>query len=221
MVLNDNGLDISAILPGGRFLYKTLEMQQHPNIDGAFTKLFTEVKPARILEIGTANGGLTLYLRHLLDSLGMQDTQIITYDVDTRGLDNFNRVKANGIVSRVENIFTDDMMGIKSNKIADILGYINAEGVSIILCDGAHKASEMNIFAHLIKPGDILMGHDYQDDPKWFYSASDSEKLENQAWFWCELGYDSVQTATLTNNIYKFMNEDFSKVAWLCTRKDK
>ena len=51
----------------GYFVYRDLMIMQHTSIEGKFTKLLTELKPNKVLEIGTSTGGLTLLLRDILD----------------------------------------------------------------------------------------------------------------------------------------------------------
>ncbi len=51
----------------GHTSYKGLTAQQHNDAFDVFKTFLTEIKPKRILEIGTAGGGLTLFIRHTLN----------------------------------------------------------------------------------------------------------------------------------------------------------
>jgi cephalosporin hydroxylase len=37
-------------------------------------------------------------------------------------------------------------------------------GPTLILCDGGDKPKELRLYAPLIRPGDVLMGHDYRNE---------------------------------------------------------
>ena len=62
--------------------YKGLATEQNPNIIYPFNTLMANVRPSRIIEIGTFYGGFTLILRALLHNNMLYDSQIVTYDVN-------------------------------------------------------------------------------------------------------------------------------------------
>jgi predicted O-methyltransferase YrrM len=78
--------------------------QQHHNVYHTFYKLIDGYKPNRILEIGTALGGFTNFLKQVTDSLYL-NTQIMTFDISTRPW--YEDMKKDGIDVRVEDIFGD------------------------------------------------------------------------------------------------------------------
>ena len=59
----------------GHTSYEGLTVQQHKDVFKVFDEFLADIKPARILEIGTAGGGLTLFLRH-----NLPDTPILTFE---------------------------------------------------------------------------------------------------------------------------------------------
>jgi cephalosporin hydroxylase len=65
----------------GHTSYKGLTAQQHNDVFDVFKNFLSEIKPKRILEIGTAGGGFTLFLRETLNELGLEDTPIKSFDV--------------------------------------------------------------------------------------------------------------------------------------------
>ncbi len=67
----------------GFFNYKGLTIMQHKSVGDKFDKLIKEIKPERIIEIGTSSGGLTLLLRELLDKNGLTKSRLVTYDINT------------------------------------------------------------------------------------------------------------------------------------------
>src|SRR5437899_435767 len=65
----------------GYATYKGLIAQQHISAFRTFIRFLTEIKPRRILEIGTGGGGFILFLRDVLDSISLEDSVVRTYDV--------------------------------------------------------------------------------------------------------------------------------------------
>jgi cephalosporin hydroxylase len=55
----------------GHTQYKGYTAQQHYDAFDVFKPFISEIKPKRILEIGTAGGGFTLFLRDTLDEIGL------------------------------------------------------------------------------------------------------------------------------------------------------
>ena len=91
---------------------------------------------------------------------------------------------------------------------------INSYGTTIVLCDGGNKVKEFQTFAPLIKQYDFIMGHDYAKDLNFF-----NTHINQKIWNWFELSGEDVQDAIIDNNLQYFMNDDFSKIVWLCTQK--
>lgn len=63
--------------------YKNLSIEQNPNIIYSFDKLIKVLRPKRVIEIGTFAGGLTLLVRDLLDYNNLNNSELITYDVNS------------------------------------------------------------------------------------------------------------------------------------------
>jgi len=57
--------------------------QQHHNVYITFYKLLEDYKPNRILEIGTALGGFTKFLKQVTDTLNL-NTYIMSFDISAR-----------------------------------------------------------------------------------------------------------------------------------------
>ena len=68
----------------GYFVYKNHVAMQHEDALRAFKDFLSVSKPKRILEIGTADGGLTLALRDILDEMGMSTVPIRSFDIQHR-----------------------------------------------------------------------------------------------------------------------------------------
>ena len=65
----------------GHTEYKGYTAQQVDNFYPTIRKFLEEVRPSRVLEIGTAGGGFILAVREILNEIGLQDTPVRTFDV--------------------------------------------------------------------------------------------------------------------------------------------
>lgn len=196
----------------GHFSYKNLTISQHTSVGESFDKLIKEIKPNQVLEIGTAFGGLTLLVRDLLDSNGLKDTKIITYDVyEPNYL--IERIKQGiNIESRVENVFNYQYNElVKKDEISKI---IQSKGTTLVLCDGGSKKNEFNILSNYLKIGDVIMAHDYAPNESYF-----QEHINNKIWNWLEIQDSDINESCVRNNLIPFMEEDFRKVVWVCKIK--
>jgi hypothetical protein len=151
----DNG-----VISGCRILGK--DMQQHPNAIPAIDLLVKYTDPARFLEIGTANGGLSIFLALVCKTFSFDVTDYRAY----RPLHN-----ALGIDFRLGDVF---------QHVDEIGKIIQEEGCSIVMCDGGCKPMEFRTFAPFLKVGDIIMAHDYTTDPqRWPFSEIKIEDVED------------------------------------------
>lgn len=196
----------------GHFVYKDLIISQHPNVGLPFNKLISEVNPKRILEIGTANGGLTLLLRDLLNSNGLFDSTIRTYDILEQT--NLKSKNVDGIEILTESPFNYQYDGL--NDPESIKKYIQQEGLTIVLCDGGSKINEFRLISPFLKIGDVIMAHDYAHDERTF-----KKEIENKIWNWHEIQYSDIKESCEKNNLESYMIDEFKKVVWVCKKKTK
>jgi len=182
--------------------------QQNHHCFEAFFNLLNEVRPARILEIGTSLGGLTVYLKEMCNELGLS-TEIRTYDVVEYPW--YNDIKDMGIDLRLENIFNNDCTEVLDSEVID---YIQQDGITLVLCDGGNKIGEYNLFSDYIKVSDIIMAHDYAYDSEVF-----QEKVFNKLWNWHEISEDHISECATRNNLIPYMQEFFDKAVWVCKVK--
>lgn len=194
----------------GYLIYKNLTAMQHDNFYSVFEKFLTEVKPSRILEIGTAGGGLTLALRDITNSLNIPCT-IRSYDISYRNV--YETLKNYGIDSRVENIF-DDSYNLDTNN--DVINFIQSPGITVVLCDGGSKISEFNQISNYLKSGDYIMAHDYSKSREFFNSD-----INGKIWNWCEITEDDISKACKINDLNSVMEDDFQSIVWTCKVKNK
>lgn len=194
----------------GYFTYKGLTIMQHKDVAIQFEKLITEIKPKRILEIGTSSGGLTLLLRDLLDNNGFESTELRTYDVnDPQYLYQHKK----NIDIRVKNVFNHQYNELTEKD--EVIDFITQEGPTIVLCDGGSKINEFNILSQYIKKGDIIMAHDYSKNNEYF-----EQNIKNKIWNWCEITESHIQVSSQINNLVPYMEEEFASVVWVCKIKE-
>lgn len=196
----------------GSTSYRGIMLQQHEDYQSIFSKLLENTKPARILEIGTGAGGLTLFLRDKLNEIGLKETYILSYDVNTTNFDS-NIYDLTNLELSKENLFSGGNEYILNRK--DLIEpYIKNIGVTIVLCDGGNKIKELTQISPLLKEGDIIMAHDYCDNIELFESI-----YKDKIWNWCEIKQEDIQNVCEQENLEDFMKEDFNKIVWVCKIK--
>lgn len=193
--------------------YKHLSLEQRPETIDIFELLFKNTLPARIIEIGTFAGGLTLILRDVLDKLNMENIIVHTYDVSDQSMLKERNIA--NIQINTKNLFSPSYQKIlDSNAEIEIRDLISQEGKTILLCDGGCKKCEFNILSQYLKPEDIIMAHDYAPNELFF-----REHMINNIWNWMEINDSDISQACVTNNLIDFMKDELLSVAWVGKRK--
>ena len=138
-------------------------MRQKEDIEKYFKQFFTYWIPDNIIEFGTGDGEFTAILRKLgmfnIYSFDIQEGNIETPGVDYYKMDIFKYEKD------IVDIFKLDKL--------------------VLLCDDGDKIKEVGTFATYLKPGDVIMAHDYADDRESF--------IRFKYWRTCELTFTDVQ----------------------------
>jgi cephalosporin hydroxylase len=176
--------------------------QQHHNVYSTFYKLIDDTKPKRILEIGTALGGFTIFLKKVVDSFNL-DTKILTFDISARPW--YDDMKKMGIDVRVEDIF-NDYQDIPN----EIKNFIKQDGLTIILCDGGDKIREFKLLSHFLKKGDIIMAHDYAPNQEYF-----DNYINGKIWNWLEIQDKDINESCMKHNLTPFMEYELRDVVWV------
>jgi hypothetical protein len=187
--------------------FKGHSAQQNHGVYEVFYEFIKEVKPKRILEIGTSLGGFTTFLKICCDELNL-DTHIRSYDINSYPW--YNNIIDMGVDIRVENIFSENF----SDMYDEVKDYINGDGVTIVLCDGGWKIGEFNLISNYIKPGDFILAHDYAENKKVF-----DEEVYGKIWNWFEIQDSDIENSCLKNNLLPYKKEIFDKVVWVCKIK--
>lgn len=172
-----------------------------------FYDFIEEVKPKRILEIGTALGGFTEFLFIITNELGL-NTEILSYDISERPW--YSEMIKKGINVKVENIFSDDWSSVNP----EVIDYIKKDGLTIVLCDGGWKIGEFNLLSNYIKIGDFILAHDYAENNEIF-----EEKIKDKIWNWHEISNADIQEASIKNNLELYKKDTFENAVWTCRIK--
>lgn len=181
--------------------------QQFHGAYEVFYNFISEVKPKRILEIGTALGGFTTFLKICCDELNL-DTNIRSYDVHSNPW--YKDIIARGVDIRIENIFSEGFKEMDN----EVIDYINGDGVTIVLCDGGWKVGEFNLISKYIKLGDFILAHDYAENREIFET-----KINGKIWNWFEISDLDINQATVENKLNIYKKDIFENVAWTCRQK--
>lgn len=181
--------------------------QQNHNAYEVFYNFLNEVKPKRILEIGTALGGFTQFLKKTSDELQL-NIDITSYDIYR--MDWYQQMIEDGINVKVENVFDSNYNSVNQ----EVIDYIQQDGVTIVLCDGGNKVGEFNILSNYIKQGDFIMAHDYVDTRENF-----NNHYYEKIWNWHEISENDIINACERNNLKSHNKETFDSVVWVCKVK--
>lgn len=173
-----------------------------------FFNFIKDATPARILEIGTAQGGFTAFLKTCCNYLNL-NTHIRSYDVVEPGW-SFQSLRDMGVDVRVENIFNPTFTEVDS----EVIEFIQGSGVTIVLCDGGWKIGEFNLLSKYIKSGDFILAHDYAETAEIF-----QQDIYKKIWNWKEITRNDINLAMLENNLEKYQPHVFENAAWVCTQK--
>jgi hypothetical protein len=194
----------------GHFIYENLIISQHESVGSVFDKLIKQIKPKRILEIGTAEGGLTLMLKDLLNDNGLNNSIIRTYDIlEQTNLKNKN---VDGIEIITKSPFNYPYSDLEYPD--EIKEFVQSEGTTLVLCDGGFKINEFILISQFLKVGDVIMAHDYAHDSDVF-----KKEIENKIWNWHEIQYSDISNACEINNLESYMLDEFKQVVWVCKKK--
>ena len=181
--------------------------QQNPNAFEVFYNFLNEIKPLRILEIGTSLGGFTSFLNYATKRLNIP-CNILSYDIHFK--DWYNDMINEGIDVRVENVFNHHYTEVKQ----EVIDFIQQDGMTLILCDGGSKIHEFKILSNYMKNNDFIMAHDYSQNKETF-----KENVYMKIWNWHEIEDKDIQEACENYNLISYNQEIFNTIAWVCKVK--
>ena len=183
------------------------DAQQNYKAFETFFYFLKEVRPKRILEVGTSKGGFTYFLNESCKRLGI-DCHIISLDINEYPW--YPEMIESGIDLRIENVFDENYESVNDY----IKDFISADGTTIVLCDGGNKQKEFEVLSQYLKDGDFILGHDYAYDVENF-----KEKIENKIWNWLELTEIDIENSCKRHNLVDYRREVFESIVWVCKMK--
>lgn len=194
----------------GYIVYKGYAAMQHENAVHVFRNFIQTIKPRRILEIGTAQGGFTLAIRDLLNGAGLSTSAVRSFDVASHPW--YDAIGSQNIEIIVENIFDNRYTELIKPEL--IIPFIQEEGTTLVLCDGGCKVGEFNLIAPHIKAGDYIMAHDYIDTEENF-----RQNYFENIWNWQEIRECDIRDTCEKYRLVDCNQEAFNRVVWACKKK--
>lgn len=183
----------------GYFEYKKLITMQSNLAFEMLDNLLISEQFDNVIEIGTAFGGLCLFL---YEKSQQYNYNFLSFDIADRiGVENLNIENR-----KIMDVFCDESIQLIKDRIK--------EGKTLILCDGGNKVAEFNYFAELLKTGDFIMAHDYAESLEYFNS-----NIKDVYWNWCEI--TDINISRSLEIMEKYTQIDFHKSAWLCCKITK
>lgn len=179
--------------------YKGVRTKQSSDIFFTVPTLLEQAKPARIMEIGTFAGGFSLFV-----TLRAPEAEYVGYEIDRGCL----HESVGHLNIKVMDFFED---------LDFIEQYVQGEGTTIVFCDGGNKTLEFAMIAPMLKPGDIILTHDYLDDTK-----HDNRVYQSVEGFKKPETFKS-QLLPIANRygLYDDVGIDFTMSLWSCWIKEE
>ena len=150
-----------------------VEMLQYPGDLMTYQQLIVEVQPEVVIETGTMNGGLSLYLATLLEAMS-PDAKLITIDIDDTGwkqtLAQHSFPKS--LLDRIHFIAGDSAGRETWDKLAPHV----LEKKILVILDSLHSRShvlrELNLYSQLVPIGSYIIVNDtHLDGTEWVKSG--------------------------------------------------
>lgn len=122
----------------------------------AFLSMVTTYDPTLFVEIGVYLGGVGTFL--FPRCMYIPDFSYLGIDND-KGVVNPKHVEILNSIPNAELFYGDCYDPVVSLYVSERIK--SSKGVSMILCDGEDKPREMKMYSELLRPGDIIIMHDY------------------------------------------------------------
>jgi hypothetical protein len=202
-------LEIAEDLARGWTLFYGLQMMQNRHAVLAVDRLLRQLdddgrRPARIVELGTGCGGLSVLFQIYAASTGATFT---TYDLHTHGTAARGLFERLGVDARVRDFdapFTT----------AEIARDLQGSGVTLLVCDGPDKAAEVTRFVPYLKTGDLVMAHDYAVSRDTF-----EHQVRGRTWNYCEITDADIAAAVAAHGLEPLCADVLAPGAWMCKVK--
>lgn len=176
---------------------------QTPIAIDVFEEFFKYNKFDYIIEIGTAGGGWSIFLKEQSD---IMNSRFITYDIQNYP-QKTSEFKDKNIDFRLQSCFEVS---------EDIIKIITSDNRIALFCDGGDKIKEFNYFSEYLKIGDFIFAHDYAPTYARFVN-----EVRGKWWDWCEITDEYISDAFTKNKLVKFLPSKFLKSAWMAAYKNE
>ena len=194
--------------------YKNILLQQNVCFLQNLEIIIQRIKPKRIVEIGTARGGVTFAMGDILIAYNLSDVKIKTFDIRMKDhikplIDHYSKY----IEFYVGNIFN-----YRENSLTlpdAITDFVSQTEVNLFLCDGGNKISEFNTIAPLLKSGDVIMAHDYAPNQE----IRDNDYV-NKIWNHWEISDEDIEKSVQDYGLVDYDVDFFKPTAWVCKIKE-
>jgi cephalosporin hydroxylase len=190
--------------------YRGYAAMQHAAAIDVFRRFIARVRPKRIVEIGTAQGGFTLALRHLLDEAGLSAAVVKSFDINRCPW--FETLEQSNLELITEDVFHPAYSALTKPEL--IVPFIREPGVTVVLCDGGYKIGEFNLLARYIKEGDYILAHDYIETETAF-----QQDFLGKVWDWHEVREIDIAESCWEHGLEDYQQDEFSNVVWVCKKK--
>lgn len=171
---------------------------QTPEFMMVFNELFNRENFDRVIEIGTFHGGFSLFLAFCCL---VKNMKFFTFDIRMLGKTVvYKKIRKLGGTFEKLDVFSPQGLD-------RVRSLIKLPGRVMLLCDGGDKPKEIRTFAKFLKPGDVIMGHDYFDTKKnWEYQ---------QKWLSCELVKADILDTCKKNNLAPWYEHVLPEIFWV------
>jgi hypothetical protein len=174
--------------------YKGIQCGQANGFAHVLNSLFLKQSFKNVIELGTQNGGTSLFLNDLMKLYG--GNNFITFDVNKCG------VGVNQVIGDFLNN-QDTINLVKAN--------IQKEGKTLLFCDGGDKSREFNSFSPFLKDGDFIMLHDYAHDDNFF-----NEEIKGKIWYWHEAKFAEIKDSVDKYNLVSYNTAQMAVFVYGC-----
>lgn len=178
-------------------MYKDWPMQQNHRIFDYFPAFFEKEQFDTVIEIGTSEGGLSLYIHELSEEYNFT---FWTYDIENK-------------LPHTPPFDFRQKSAWDGEGFDEITAALAEDKKVLILTDGGDKIKEFHLYSPYIKTHDFIMTHDYAPS-KDFHE----QHMKYGVWEWCQNTDNDLQYETYGLNKSQWADE-FINVAWSCFTK--
>lgn len=183
-----------AIKLDKRMIYKNIRTKQMVGVTSVFDKFFIKEQFDTVIELGTGNGGFTLYIAEKCSKIKAD-----FYTFDIRQIINSASLKK---LKQLGGTFLKE----DTNKTDRVKDFIKNSGRVLILNDG-DKITSFNIYGPLLKPGDYMFIHDYYyEEPAIFDGVATWDDFK-----------DGMEKFNLVISSY---TKVFKNYLWMCIKRN-